>query len=93
MNRTVGDVIELTDYILGFSDKKYRIIKMNEAQNDFIELVAREYNEAIYEDTLGSVEPTINILKSQSTKVMLSDASVYIIRSDERGYVLQSKSS
>lgn len=90
LNRTVGDVIELTDYILGFSDKKYRIIRMIESQQDFIEIVAREYNESIYQDILGSAPPAVNVLDNNKTqRVLLEDASGYLITNDG-DYFIQS---
>jgi predicted phage tail protein len=49
LNRTVGDIIEVDgDYILGYTTKKYRIIKFSDAPEGQIEVVCREHNPAIY---------------------------------------------
>lgn len=88
LNRTVGDVIELTDYILGFSDKKYRIIRMIESQQDFIEIVAREYNESIYEDILASAPPAVNVLDNPKTiRILLEDAGGYLLTNDSDYFI------
>ena len=44
MNRSVGDVIEVTDYITEFQKKKFRIIKIEDTQDESIKLTCREYN-------------------------------------------------
>ena len=60
LNRTVGDVISLTDYITEFQDKQFRIIKIADKQDGGIELTCREYNPSIYSEEKGSTEPVIN---------------------------------
>lgn len=61
LNRTVGDVIEVTDYITEFQNKKFRIIKIEDAQDEGIKLTCREYNENIYSEQRGATSPVINI--------------------------------
>ena len=58
--RSIGDVISISDYIVQWDSKKFRIMQMSEAQDDKIEVTCREYNPLIYSDTFGSVKPTIN---------------------------------
>ena len=66
LNRTVGDVIGIFDPItkrteIGLAYKRYRILAMTEPQGMEIQIYCQEYNEAIYGDTMGSVEPVTNI--------------------------------
>jgi len=44
LDRTVGDVIEVTSTFLGYVRKKMRIIHMAEAQEGQIEIICKEYN-------------------------------------------------
>lgn len=44
LDRTVGDVIRATSTFLGYTDKKWRIVAMNEAQEGQIEIFCKEYN-------------------------------------------------
>lgn len=60
LNRTVGDVISLTDYITEFQDKQFRIIKIADKQDGGIELTCREYNPSIYSEEKGATGPVIN---------------------------------
>ena len=60
LNRSVGDVIELTDYITEFQDKKFRIIKIEDTQDGSIKLTCREYNETLYSEQRGATAPVIN---------------------------------
>lgn len=60
LNRTVGDVISVTDYITEFQDKQFRIIKISDKQDGGIELTCREYNPNIYNEQRGSSDPIIN---------------------------------
>lgn len=62
LDRTVGDVIQITSTFLGYVDKKMRIINMSEAQDGQIEIICKEYNPAIYNDTLGSAAPVYNVI-------------------------------
>lgn len=63
LNRTVGDVIEVTDYITEFQNKKFRIIKIEDNQDESIKLTCREYNEDIYNEKQGEAKPLVNIIK------------------------------
>ena len=60
LDRTVGDVIEITSTFLGYEHKKMRIIHMAEAQEGQIEIACKEYNPDLYCDKLGSAEPIAN---------------------------------
>lgn len=61
LNRTVGDVIELTDYVTEFQNKKFRIIKIEDTQEGSIKLTCREYNESLYSEQRGATSPVINV--------------------------------
>lgn len=61
LNRSVGDVIEVTDYITEFQKKKFRIIKIEDTQDESIKLTCREYNPNIYSEQRGATSPVINI--------------------------------
>lgn len=65
LNRTVGDIIELTDYVAEFEKKKFRIIKIEDSKDEYIKLTCREYNEDIYNEQQGESAPIINITKIQ----------------------------
>jgi len=73
LDRTVGDIIELTSSFLGYQNKKMRIVKLTEAQNGQFEIICREHNSAIYSDTLGSVAPVINTVNLQDVLSPPSD--------------------
>ncbi|MDR1169057.1 MAG: hypothetical protein LBK53_09265 [Heliobacteriaceae bacterium] len=66
LDRTIGDVIEVTSTFLGYEEKKMRIVNMAEAQEGQIEIVCKEYNEALYSDQLGSAEPVANTINLPS---------------------------
>lgn len=66
LNRSVGEVIEVQDeYItslteLNRSGKRFRIYQIAEDSDGRIEIFAREYNEYLYYDLLGSAPVTVN---------------------------------
>lgn len=66
LDRTVGDIIEVTSTFLGYEQKMMRIINMSEAQEGQITVVCKEYNQNLYSDKMGSVEPVINIVNLPS---------------------------
>jgi hypothetical protein len=64
--RSIGDVIEVIEPVMemkeaGRSGKRYRIVSLAEAQDNKIEITAREYNENLFSNTLGSALPTVNL--------------------------------
>ena len=61
LNRTVGDVIAVTDYVTEYQEKKFRIQKIEDTQDGSIKLTCREYNEDIYSEQRGAANPVINI--------------------------------
>ena len=61
--RSIGDVISVSDYVVEWENKKFRVMKMTEAEEDKIEVTCREYNPAIYTDSFGSVKPVVNTTK------------------------------
>ena len=46
-----GDVVAITHSLPGWVEKKFRIIDIQEAQNEEMTITAQEYNESIYSDT------------------------------------------
>lgn len=66
MDRTVGDVIEVTSTFLGYENKKMRIINLAEAQEGQVGIVCKEYNADLYSDKLGSAAPVINTINLPS---------------------------
>lgn len=60
LDRTPGDIIDITSTFMGYENKKLVVVSMNEAQEGQIQLICREYNSNLYNDTLGSVAPVIN---------------------------------
>ncbi len=62
LDRTVGDVIEITSTFLGYTNKKMRIIHMAEAQEGQIEVTCKEYNADLYSDILGSADPVYDVI-------------------------------
>ncbi|OGI01493.1 MAG: hypothetical protein A2Y25_02075 [Candidatus Melainabacteria bacterium GWF2_37_15] len=60
LDRTPGDIIDLTSTFMGYVNKKMVIVSMNETQEGQIQLICREFNSALYADTLGSVAPVFN---------------------------------
>lgn len=66
LDRTIGDVIEVTSTFLGYENKEMRIVHMAEAQEGQIEIVCKEYNENLYSDKTGSAAPVINTINLPS---------------------------
>lgn len=62
LDRTVGDVIEITSTFLGYKNKKMRIINMAEAQAGQIYITCKEYNPDLYCDKKGSAKPIVNAI-------------------------------
>jgi hypothetical protein len=69
LNRMIGEVIELqNEYIMelsedGRSGKRFRITSKSEDSDGMIKIEAREYNEYLYLDQLGSAPPVYNVSK------------------------------
>lgn len=62
LDRTPGDIIQLTSTFLGYENKKLVVVSMSETQEGQIQLICREFNSALYSDTLGSIAPVFNIV-------------------------------
>lgn len=89
LNRTVGDVIELTDYITEFQKKKFRIIKIEDTQDSSIKLTCREYNENIYTEQRGATSPVINV--TNLADPMQPPPEIIYIDSTQDYYILKDK--
>lgn len=89
LNRTVGDVISLTDYITEFQDKQFRIIKIADKQDGGIELTCREYNPSIYSEEKGATEPVIN--NSTLADPTEPPPAVVYLDNEQEYYVLPNK--
>lgn len=88
LNLTVGDIIAIDDYIYGYTGKFYRVLNLSEAQDNQIQIVAREYNASLYSDQRGSADPTINFIYNQAGKLYLEDFSGRLMFEDET-YITQ----
>ncbi|HSA06137.1 MAG TPA: phage tail protein [Candidatus Gastranaerophilales bacterium] len=62
LDRTIGDIISVSSSVMGYTNKIFRIISMSEVQEGQIELTCKEYNANLYDDTQGSVAPSIDII-------------------------------
>lgn len=60
LDRTPGDIIDVTSTFMGYVNKNLVVVSMNETQEGQIQLICREYNSNLYNDTLGSVAPILN---------------------------------
>lgn len=60
LDRTPGDIIDITSTFMGYENKKLVVVSMNETQEGQTQLICREYNSSLYNDTLGSVAPVFN---------------------------------
>lgn len=60
LDRTPGDIIDITSTFMGYVNKKLVVVSMNETQDGQTQLICREYNSNLYNDTLGSVAPVFN---------------------------------
>lgn len=67
LDRTIGDIIAVTSTVMGYTAKLFRIISMNELQEGQIEITCKEYNSNLYNDTQGSVAPSIDVIASTNT--------------------------
>lgn len=67
LNRIPGDVITITDDVMGWVEKPVRILEIRHAGDHGHEIYFREYNETIYNDALGSAvsTPTYTTLPSK----------------------------
>jgi len=50
----IGDVITVTHDTPGWTDKPFRVLSMEEAPNNRVTFIGREYYEALYDDSYGS---------------------------------------
>lgn len=55
----VGDVIQLTDTLMGFVDYKVKVTSVVDDGTGVFDVFWRTYNEDIYNDEMGSIEPVI----------------------------------
>ncbi len=62
LDRTVGDIIDITSSVMGYYKKKFRITGLSERQEGQIDITAKEYNENLYGDTQGSVAPSYDVI-------------------------------
>lgn len=67
LDRTVGDIIDISSSVMGYTEKEFRIISLTELHNGQIEIVCKEYNANLYGDTAGSVAPSIDIIDNSNT--------------------------
>lgn len=89
LNRTVGDVIEVTDYVTEFQKKKFRIIKIEDEQDEGIKLTCREYNESIYSEQRGASDPVINI--TELTDPQQAPPEITYVDNEQEYYLLPDK--
>lgn len=78
LDRTVGDVIEITSTFLGYENKKMRVINMSEAQEGQIEIICKEYNPDLYNDTLGSSAPVYNVITLENVYATPDDVANFV---------------
>lgn len=62
LDRTIGDIIDVTSTVMGYTSKLFRVIAMSELQEGQIEVTCKEYNANLYTDTQGSVAPSIDVI-------------------------------
>ncbi|MCG8403550.1 MAG: phage tail protein, partial [Firmicutes bacterium] len=75
LDRTVGDIIEITSTFLGYSSKKMRIISLIERAEGQIEITCKEYNSSLYGDMLGSAEPVVNTVTLEDPNLTPDDVT------------------
>ena len=80
LNRSIGDVVGIWNPITevtepGLSYKRYRIMTMNEPQENNITMVMQEYNPNLYDFTMGSVASVINITALENPNATPPDVS------------------
>lgn len=61
INNIVYDVISITYEDLDIFQKKYRIIEIQDTQNNQGKIIAREYHAEIYNDAIGNSTPVTNL--------------------------------
>lgn len=89
LDRTVGDVIALSDYITEFKEKRFRVLKITDKQDDSIEITCREYNENIYNEQKGDAEPTYNITDLQDPTA--PPPSIEYVSNEQDYYLMSDK--
>lgn len=88
LNRIPGDVITISDDIMGWVKKPVRILEIRHAGDHGHEIYFREYNETIYNDALGSAEPTVNYSELPNPFSPANDPTDLVLT--ENTYVLSS---
>lgn len=82
LTRKIGDVIGITDYVVGFNNKNYRILNISNIEKDQIKLTVREHNNNLFTDAKGSVAPTINTFTGSSSKIMSENLASFLLAED-----------
>lgn len=81
----VGDIVYVSHDVPGWNQKPFRIITMEETEDEKIRLTLSEYDAYIYNDSINIYDPDINysgLLGSTNVPETLSDYSV-IVNSDD----------
>jgi len=90
LDRTVGDIIDVTSTVMGYESKLFRIISMTELQEGQIEITCKEYNSNLYNDTVGSVAPSIDVIDNTNTfNTAVTDVTVQGDIDNDQTKVLQ----
>ncbi len=88
LNRIPGDVITITDDIMGWVNKPVRVLEIRHAGDHGHEIYFREYNSTIYNDALGSAKPTLNYSELPNPFSTPNDPTDLVLT--ENTYVLSS---
>jgi hypothetical protein len=90
LDRTIGDIIEITSPTMGYSNKKFRIISLDEAQEGQIKITCKEYNADLYGDTQGSIAPTYDVIsKDNSFDTTIQDITLSGSKEEDQVRLLQ----
>lgn len=86
IDRTVGDVIEYSDYVCEWIKKKFRVLSLEESQNGTIKLTCREYNEEIYNEKKGETAPVFTPTKLEDPQK--TPPSILYLKNIQDYYIL-----
>lgn len=71
----VGDVIQLSDFVMNFTDFKVKVLSVSEAQEGVFTIVWSQYDPEIYNDELSSLDPVIVYTKLNDPYAYPSDVT------------------
>lgn len=77
--REIGDVIELSDILMGFENKNAKITRVIDDNTGILDVFWRSYNADVYSDELGCQEPVLIKTNVNNPYAYLNDISSFSV--------------